>query len=257
MTLKLNRPLVFIDLETTGLDIIKDRIIEITLAKLFPDGHYEIYSRRINPMMPIPPKATQITGITDEDVKDCPPFSKVAQEIANWLENSDIAGYNSINFDIPMLAEEFARAEVDFDFNKAKFIDVQVIYHKKEKRTLAAAYKFYCNKDLENAHSSKADVLATMEILEQQLKMYDDLEPNVDFLSKYSTFNRNLDFAGRVILDENDEPVFNFGKYKGQKVVDVFKKDTSYYSWIMRGEFPLNTKQVVTKIKLSMTKNVK
>lgn len=257
MKLELKRPLAFIDIETTGLDIIKDRIVEISIAKLFPDGHTETYTRRVNPTIPISEKATKITGITDEDVKDLPIFKDIAQELSHWIENCDIAGYNSTNFDIPMLAEEFVRAEIDFDFKKTKFIDVQVIFHKKEQRTLSAAYKFYCEKDLENAHSAEADVLATLEVLEQQLNRYEDLEPNIEFLSKYSVHNRNVDFVGRIILNDNDEPIFNFGKYKGQKVTDVFEKDKGYYSWMMNAEFPYYTKYVLTKIKLSMTKNVK
>lgn len=257
MKLELKRPLAFIDIETTGLDIIKDRIVEVSIAKLFPDGHTETYTRRVNPTITISEKASKITGITDKDVKDLPEFKQIATEVARFIENCDIAGYNSTNFDIPMLAEEFVRAEIDFDFKKTKFIDVQVIFHKKEQRTLSAAYKFYCQKDLENAHSAEADVFATLEVLEQQLNRYEDLEPNIDFLSKYSVHNRNVDFVGRIILNDNDEPIFNFGKYKGQKVTDVLEKDKGYYSWMMNAEFPHYTKYVLTKIKLSMTKNVK
>ncbi len=257
MNLNLKRPLAFFDLETTGLDIAHDRIIEISIVKVFPDGKEETYTRRINPTIPISAESTKITGIKDEDVKDMPEFKAVAKEIANFLDNCDLAGYNSNRFDIPLLAEEFIRADIDFDFTKRKIIDVQVIYHKKEQRTLSAAYKFYCNKDLENAHSADADTYATYEVLKKQVEKYDDIKNDVNFLSGYSSFTKNVDFVGRIVYNEKNEPIFNFGKYKGKKVVDVLEKDKGYYAWMMKSDFPLYTKKVLTKIKLSMTQKLK
>jgi len=251
MQLNLKNPLVFFDLETTGIDICKDRIVEISYVKVYPNGKEEHKTRRINPGMHIPEEATKIHGITDEDVKDCPPFKSIAKSLAAQIEGCDLAGYNSNRFDIPMLAEEFLRAEVDVDLNKRKFVDVQTIYHKLEQRTLSAAYKFYCNKDLDNAHTSEADTMATYEVLKAQLDRYpDDLQNDIDFLSKYSSFTNNVDYAGRFIYNDAGEEVVNFGKYKNQKVVDVMKKDPSYYGWIINSNFPLNTKKVLTAIKL-------
>lgn len=251
MKLNLKNPLIFFDLETTGINTTKDRIVEISLLKVHPNGKEEIKSRRINPEMPIPPQATAIHGISDDDVKDCPTFKQVAKSLAEMLEGCDLAGFNSSRFDVPVLAEEFLRAGVDFDMSKRKFIDVQIIFHKKEQRTLEAAYKFYCDKELENAHSAEADTLATYEVLKSQLERYPDLVNDVDALSKeYSSFNNNVDFAGRLILDEKGQEVFNFGKHKGKPVSQVFKEEPSYYSWMMDGDFPLNTKQALTKIKL-------
>ena len=251
MQLKLKNPLVFFDLETTGINITKDRIVEISLLKVFPNGKEELKSRRINPEMPIPEQATAIHGISDEDVKDCPTFKQVAKSLADILEGCDLAGFNSSRFDVPMLSEEFLRAGVDFDFSKRKFVDVQIIYHRKEPRTLAAAYKFYCDQELVDAHSAEADTKATYEVLESQLEKYPDLENDIEFLSKeYSSFNDNVDFAGRMIFDENGVEVFNFGKHKGKSVSKVFRDEPSYYSWMMDGDFPLNTKQALTKIKL-------
>lgn len=257
MNLNLKRPLAFFDLETTGLDIIHDRIVEISIVKVSPDGKEETYTRRINPTIPISAEAIRITGITDDDVKDMPEFKVVAKEISKFIENCDLAGYNSNRFDIPLLAEEFIRADIDFDFLKRKIIDVQVIYHKKEQRTLSAAYKFYCDKDLDNAHSAEADTYATYEVLKKQIEKYDDIKNDVNFLSGFSFYNHNVDFVGRIIYNEKEEPVFNFGKYKGQRVVDVFQKDTGYYGWIMNADFPLYTKKVLTRIKLSMTQKLK
>lgn len=251
MTLNLKNPLVFFDLETTGINISKDRIVEISLLKVHPNGKEEVKTRRINPEMPIPPQATAIHGITDEDVKDCPTFKQVAKSLADILEGCDIAGFNSNRFDVPMLSEEFLRAGVDFDPGKRKFVDVQVIYHRKEPRTLEAAYKFYCDKALDNAHSAEADTRATYEVLKSQLKHYDDLENDIEFLSKeFSSFNDNVDFAGRMIYDEKGVEVFNFGKHKGKPVAQVLRNEPSYYSWMMDGDFPLNTKQALTKIRL-------
>ncbi|WP_436415117.1 exonuclease domain-containing protein [Petrimonas sp.] len=256
MQLNLKNPLVFFDLETTGINITKDRIVEISLLKVHPNGKEEIKSRRINPEMPIPSLATAIHGITDDDVKDCPTFKQVAKSLADMLEGCDLAGFNSSRFDVPMLSEEFLRAGVDFDMSKRKFVDVQIIFHKKEPRTLEAAYKFYCDKELENAHSAEADTVATYEVLKSQLERYPDLENDIAFLSKeYSSFNNNVDFAGRIVLDENSVEVFNFGKHKGKPVAQILRNEPSYYSWMMDGDFPLNTKQMLTKIRLREMNN--
>lgn len=251
MQLNLKNPIVFFDLETTGISITHDRIVEISYLKVYPNGKEEIKSRRINPEMPIPPQATAIHGITDEDVKDCPTFKQIAKSLADQLEGCDLAGFNSSRFDVPMLAEEFLRAGVDFDMSKRKFVDVQIIFHKKEQRTLEAAYKFYCDKTLDNAHSAEADTLATYEVLKSQLDRYPDLANDVETLSKeYSSFNNNVDFAGRMVFDDKGVEVFNFGKHKGKSVAQVLKSEPSYYSWMMDGDFPLNTKQALTKIRL-------
>ncbi len=257
MNLKLKRPLAFFDLEATGLDIVNDRIIEISIVKVSPDGKTETYTRRINPEKPISKEASKITGIKDEDLKDMPTFKEVAKEIFRFIDNCDLAGYNSNKFDIPMLAEEFLRADIAIDFHKRKFVDVQVIYHKKEQRTLSAAYKFYCNKDLENAHSAEADTFATFEILEGQIAKYDDLPADVNELSKFSTYSKGVDFAGRIVYNSKNEPVFNFGKHKGKLVTTVLGNDPGYYGWFMSADFPRYTKQVLSKIKLSMTQRVR
>ncbi len=251
MQLNLKNPLVFFDLETTGINISKDRIVEISILKVFPNGKEEVKTRRINPEMPIPPQSTAIHGITDEDVKDCPTFKQIAKSLVEILEGSDLAGFNSSRFDVPMLSEEFLRAGIDFDMSKRKFIDVQIIYHRKEPRTLSAAYKFYCDKTLENAHSAEVDTRATYEVLKSQLKMYPDLTNDIEALSKeYSSFNDNVDYAGRMIYDENGVELFNFGKHKGKPVAKVLVDEPGYYAWMMDGDFPLNTKQALTKIRL-------
>ena len=251
MDLNLKNPLVFFDLETTGINITRDRIVEISVLKVHPNGKEETKTRRINPEMPIPPESTAIHGITDEDVKDCPTFKQVAKSFADLLEGCDMAGFNSSRFDVPLLTEEFLRAGVDFDTDKKKFVDVQIIFHRKEQRTLEAAYAFYCNKKLENAHSAQADVIATYEVLKSQLDRYSDLENDVNFLSKeYSSFNNNVDLAGRIILNDKGVEVFNFGKHRGKSVTEVLNKEPSYYSWMMDGDFPRNTKQVLTKLRL-------
>lgn len=250
MQLNLKNPLIFFDLETTGINIVKDRIVEISFLKVHPNGKEESKTRRINPGMPIPAESTAIHGITDEDVKDCPTFKKIAKSLAAQIEGCDLAGFNSNRFDIPLLAEEFIRADVDIDLNKRKFVDVQTIFHKMEQRTLSAAYKFYCDKSLENAHTAEADTMATYEVLKAQLDRYEELQNDINFLSQYSSFNNNVDFAGRMVFNDKGEEVINFGKYKGQKVEDVLKNDPSYYSWIMNGDFPLNTKKMLTEIKL-------
>ena len=241
MKLNLKNPIVFFDLETTGTNINADRIVEICYLKVYPNGNEEAKTLRINPGMHIPEESSKIHGIYDEDVIDCPTFKEVAKDIAKDIEGCDLAGFNSNRFDIPVLAEEFLRADVDIDMSKRKFIDVQVIFHKMEQRTLSAAYKFYCEKNLEDAHTAEADTRATYEVLKAQLDRYPELKNDMAFLSEYSSFNRNADFGVEV---------FNFGKYKGQIVAEVLKKDSGYYSWILNGDFTLNTKNVLTKIRL-------
>jgi exonuclease len=250
MKLNLKNPIVFFDLETTGINVSSDRIVEITYLKVEPNGNKTSKTLRINPQMHIPEQASAVHGIYDQDVADCPAFRQVAASIAKDIEGCDLAGYNSINFDIPLLVEEFLRADVDVDLKRRKFVDVMVIFYKQEPRNLSAAYKFYCGKDLSNAHSSEADTMATLEILEAQLCRYGDLENTVDFLSEYSSHNKNVDYAGRIIYDDKKREIFNFGKYKGMLVVDVFQRDPSYYQWMMNGDFPLYTKKVITRLKL-------
>ena len=250
MELKLKNPLIFFDLEATGINIASDRIVEISYLKVYPDQREETKTFRVNPTIPIPPATTAIHGISDEDIKDAPTFNEIAKTLANSFEGCDFAGYNSNKFDLPLLAEEFLRANIDFDLKKRKFIDVQVIFYKKEQRTLSAAYQFYCKKDLINAHSAEADTRATYEVLQSQLDMYPDLQNDVNELSEYSAHSRTVDFVGRIVYNDKDEEVFNFGKYKGQTVVSVFAKDPSYYSWMMNGDFPLYTKNILTAIKL-------
>lgn len=251
MKLNLKNPLVFFDLETTGTNINTDRIVEICYLKVYPNGNEEAKTMRINPGMHIPEEASAIHGIYDEDVKDCPTFKEMARNIARDIEGCDLAGFNSNRFDIPVLAEEFLRAGVDVDLGRHKFIDVQVIFHKMEQRTLSAAYKFYCGKDLEDAHTAEADTRATYEVLMAQLDRYPEtLKNDVAFLSEYSSFNRNVDFAGRMVYNDAGVEVFNFGKYKGIPVAEVLKKDPGYYSWILNSDFTLNTKAMLTKIRL-------
>ncbi|MFA6335336.1 MAG: 3'-5' exonuclease [Bacteroidales bacterium] len=251
MKLNLKNPILFFDIESTGLNVASDRIVEISALKVMPNGDQEMKTRRINPTIPISPEAQKIHGISNADVADCPTFKEIAKSLANWMSGCDFAGYNSTRFDVPMLAEEFLRAGVDFDFRKRKLVDVQNIFHKMEQRTLSAAYKFYCNKDLENAHSAEADTVATFEILESQLDKYSDvLENDIKFLADFSTKSRFLDYAGRVVLNDKDEPIFNFGKHKGKTVENVFKSDLGYYSWMMNGDFALDTKQIITELKL-------
>lgn len=254
MELKLERPLVFFDLETTGTNIIHDRIVEISCVKLFPDGSTEEKTRRLNPEMHIPESATKVHHITDEQVADCPTFRQVSKSLLEYFDNSDIAGFNSNKFDVPLLVEEFARAGIRFDLSGRRFIDVQNIFHKMEQRTLVAAYKFYCGKDLTDAHSANADTVATMEVLLAQVEKYDDLGNDVKSLSDFSTGDRNLDLAGRIILDDNDVPVFNFGKHKGRAVEEVLRREPSFFNWVMQGEFPKNTKDVLYRLKYQFSK---
>ena len=251
MKLNLKNPLIFFDLETTGTNINTDRIVEICYLKVYPNGNEESKTMRINPEMHIPEASTAIQGIHDEDVADCPTFKVVAKDIARDLEGADIAGFNSNRFDVPVLVEEFLRAGIDIDLTKRKFIDVQVIYHKLEQRTLSAAYKFYCGKNLEDAHTAEADTRATYEVLKAQLDRYPDvLENDIKFLSDYSTYSKNVDFAGRIVFNDDGVEVFNFGKYKGIPVAEVLQRDPGYYGWILNGDFTLNTKNVLTKIRL-------
>jgi DNA polymerase-3 subunit epsilon len=250
MKLKLKNPIVFFDLETTGLNIASDRIVEISYLKVFPNGTEESKTYRVNPTVPIPKEASDIHGILDEDVKDEPTFATIAKNIAKVLEGCDLAGYSSNKFDIPLLAEEMLRADIDIDFKKRKFVDVQVIFLKKEPRTLTAAYKYFCNKELENAHSAEADTRATYEILLAQLDKYSDLENDIEKLSEYSSHNKNADFAGRIVFNNKNEECFNFGKYKGKTVESVFEKDPGYYGWMINNDFPLYTKNILTAIKL-------
>ncbi|SFW63422.1 3'-5' exonuclease [Chitinophaga sancti] len=250
-SLQLKRPLAVIDLETTGTNVATDRIIEIAIVKVMPDKSIQQKTKRINPGMPIPPATTAIHGISDEDVKDCPTFKQAANELRQFMDNCDIAGYNSNRFDIPLLVEEFLRTGLEFDVKGRNFIDVQKIFHLMEKRTLSAAYKFYCDKNLENAHSAEADALATYEILEAQLGRYEQLQSEVEHLAEFTKEDEYVDFARRMIM-QNGVETFNFGKYKGRAVREVLKIEPQYYDWMMKADFPLNTKQKLTDIYHSM-----
>ena len=253
MNIKLERPIVFFDLETTGIQIATDRIVEISILKVFPNGNKESWTRLVNPEIEIPKEASDIHGITNERVVTEPKFSELAAKVSTMIEGCDLAGFNSNRFDIPLLAEEMLRAKVNFDMQDRKAIDVQVIFHKKEQRNLGAGYEFYCGKNLENAHSAEADTMATYEILEAQIAKYEDLENGVDFLSEFSSHQKRVDFDGFILLGPEDEKLFSFGKYKGRKVTDVFRENPGYYSWIQNADFPLYTKKVLTGIKESMT----
>ncbi|MGM9774653.1 MAG: exonuclease domain-containing protein [Candidatus Egerieousia sp.] len=251
MKLNLKRPIVFFDIESTGLDVAKDRIVEISAVKVFPDGHNEVKTRRVNPNMEIPAEATAIHHITNEDVANEPEFKQIAKSLAQWMEGCDFAGYNFLKFDIPLLEEEFLRCNIQFDFGKKRLIDVQNIFHKMEQRNLIAAYKFYCKKDLLQAHSAEADTMATYEVLEAQLDKYaDTLENDVQKLADFSSRSKFVDYAGRIVYNDKNQAVFNFGKHKGRLVTEVLKSEPSYYSWILNGDFTLNTKRVLTDIKL-------
>ena len=249
MELILKKPIIFFDLETTGINIAKDRIVEISILKVFPNGNKESKTWLVNPEMEIPKEASDIHGITNERVVTEPTFNELAAEVSKMIKGCDLAGFNSNRFDIPLLAEEMLRAEVNFDMKGRVAIDVQVIFHKKEERTLSAGYQFYCGKSLENAHSAEADTLATYEILKAQLDKYEDVENDVQFLSEYSTFNKRADFAGFIQFDKEDDEIFTFGKYKGRKVAEVLKTDKGYFSWIQNADFPLYTKKVLKEIR--------
>ena len=250
MELNLKRPIVFFDLETTGVDTTNDRIVEISMVKVMPDGEEIVRTRLINPQMHIPEDASAIHGITDEDVKDAPTFAQIAKSLSQFIEGCDFGGFNSNRFDLPILVEEFLRAGVDVDFRRRKFIDVQNIFHKMEQRTLVAAYKFYCDKDLEDAHSAEADTKATYEVLKAQLDRYPELQNDVTALAEFSSRGEMADYAGRIAFNEKGEEIFNFGKYKGRSVSEVFQMEPGYYSWMMNGDFPLYTKKVITEIRL-------
>jgi DNA polymerase-3 subunit epsilon len=254
MKLNTKNPIVVFDLETTGLDVAKDRIVEICAIKIFPNGTEEIKFHRLNPTIPISSEASQIHGICDDDVKDCPTFKEIARSLASFIEFCDLVGYNSIKFDIPLLAEEFFRANIDIDFRRRKLIDVQNIFHKMEQRTPVAAYKFYCKKNLDNAHSAEADTRATLEVLEAQLEHYPELQNNIAFLSEFSTTSRNVDYAGRFIYNAKNEIVVNFGKHKGRLLSVVLQNEPSYYDWMMTSDFALDTKNVLTKFRLSQNR---
>lgn len=252
MDLNLKNPIIFFDLETTGVNITHDKIVELSYIKIFPNGTEEEKTIRINPGCHIPEEATAVHHITDEDVKDCPRFKDIAKNLSKVFEGCDIAGFNSNRFDIPLLAEEFLNVGVAIDFSKRKFVDVQTIFHKMEQRTLIAAYKFYCNKDLTEAHSASADTRATYEVLKAQLDRYSELKNDIDYLSDFSSQKKNVDLMGRIVYNEKQQEVFNFGKYKGIPVEEVFLKDLGYYAWIMQGDFAQDTKRVLTNIKLRM-----
>lgn len=254
MKLNLTRPLAFFDLETTGTNVSHDRIVEISVVKLMPDGSVVERTRRINPEMHIPEEATAVHHITDDDVAGEPTFRQIAASLAQLLSGCDIAGFNSNRFDIPLLDQEFARAQVDFDISRARFVDVQTIYHKKEPRTLSAAYRYYCGKNLEDAHSALADTRATMEVLLAQLEKYDDVPTDIEPLSEYASQNRNVDLMGRLIYDDQKRELINFGKYKGRVAEEVLASDPGYYNWIMNGDFAENTKKAFTRIKLRTRK---
>ncbi|MGZ5188807.1 MAG: exonuclease domain-containing protein [Kaistella sp.] len=250
MNLKLYKPLCIFDLETTGTNVAKDRIVEISILKVNPDASRESRTWLVNPEMYIPKESTAIHGISDDDVEEAPKFREIAAKVMEMIAGTDLGGFNSNRFDVPLLAEELLRAGIDFDLSKFKLVDAQTIFHKKEPRNLTAAYQFYCKKTLENAHSAEADVLATCEVLDAQVNHYDDLPNEIAALSEFSFHHKFADLAGFIAFDEDDKEIFSFGKYKGQRVKDVFQKDLGYYGWIQNADFPLYTKKVLTGIQL-------
>ncbi|GHT15701.1 DNA polymerase III subunit epsilon [Bacteroidia bacterium] len=250
MQLQLKKPLLVFDLETTGTDIARDRIVEIAMVKIMPNGTEQVKTQRLNPTIPIPAEATQVHHISDADVKNCPTFKQEAKNIYAFMEGCDLAGYNSLHFDVPLLVEEFLRVGMDVDLRSCQHIDVQNIFHKMEQRTLVAAYKFYCHNDLVDAHSAVADTQATYEVLKAQLDKYKDLQNDVKYLSEFSTKTKNVDYAGRIVIDDKGNEVFNFGKHKGKRVTDVLTAEPSYFDWMLKSEFALDTKRVLTQIKL-------
>ena len=250
MELKLSKPICFFDLETTGIDITKDRIVEISILKVYPNGNKESKTWLVNPTIPIPKAASDVHGITDERVAGEPTFKELAKQIHNMIKDSDLAGYNSDRFDIPLLAEEMLRAEVDFDLGNRVSVDVQTIFHKMEQRTLSAAYKFYCGKDLIDAHTASADTNATYEILKAQLNRYDSLENNIKKLSEFTYRKQIADFAGFIGYNDKGEEIFTFGKHKGKRVEDIFDEEPGYFGWLLGADFPLYTKKILTAIKL-------
>jgi len=255
MQLHLTKPICFFDLETTGINISKDRVVEIAILKVHPNGKEERYTQRVNPEMPIPAEVTLVHGITDADVADKPTFKEISKEVHNMIKDSDLGGYNSNRFDIPVLAEELLRADVDFDMKNKVSIDVQTIFHKMEQRTLTAAYKFYCNKNLEDAHSAEADTIATYEVLKSQLDRYDELENDANFLAEFSSRKKFADFAGFITFNKEDEECFSFGKHKGKRVLDILDQEPGYFGWLLNADFPLYTKKVLTAIKLRAFNN--
>ena len=250
MNLKLHKPLCVFDLETTGVQVAKDRIVEISILKVNPDASRESKTWLVNPGMPIPPETSAIHGITDEKVKDAPTFKEIASKVMDMIAGTDLGGFNSNRFDVPLLAEELLRAGFDFDLSKFKLVDAQTIFHKMEPRNLTAAYQFYCKKELVNAHSAEADVLATFEVLDAQVGHYDDLPNDIASLSEISSHHKFADLAGFIAFDKEDKETFTFGKYKGKRVKEVFQKDLGYYGWIQNADFPLYTKKVLTGIQL-------
>lgn len=251
----LDRPIVFFDLETTGTNVTSDRIVEISIIKVYHDGREpKEFVQRINPGIPIPAEATAVHHITDDDVKNAPKFETLAQKIADTFRGADIAGFNSTKFDIPLLCEEMARAKVAFDVRSSNLVDVQTIYHKKEPRNLSAAYRFYCGKELEGAHSAIADTRATYEVFKAQLEKYEDLPKTIEEIAEFSSYGNNVDLMGRFVRDENKRILVNFGKYKGKPLIQVLKQDPSYYDWIISSDFPIDTKQVITSVYLSLNK---
>ncbi|WP_416443918.1 exonuclease domain-containing protein [Leeuwenhoekiella sp. A16] len=255
MNLNLTRPICFFDLETTGIDVARDRIVEISVLKVHPNGKEEKHTWLVNPTIPIPAETTAVHGISDADVADKPTFKELSSEIYNLIKDSDLAGYNSNRFDIPLLAEEMLRAEVDFDMGNRHAVDVQTIFHKMEQRTLAAAFKFYCDSILEDAHSAEADTIATYEVLKAQLDRYEDLENNMKSLAEFSARKKCADFAGFIAFNKQGEEIFSFGKHKGKLVDEVLDKEPGYYGWIQNADFPLYTKKVLTAIKLRKLNN--
>ncbi|WP_422859335.1 exonuclease domain-containing protein [Flagellimonas sp. S174] len=255
MELQLTKPICFFDLETTGTNVASDRIVEISILKIFPNGNKESKTWLVNPEMPIPPEVIEVHGISNEKVANEPTFKQLSKEIYKMIKDSDLAGFNSDRFDIPLLAEEMLRAEVDFDMKHMVSVDVQTIFHKMEKRTLGAAYKFYCDKELTDAHSAAADTEATYEVLKAQLERYPELENNVKKLSEFATRKQSLDFAGFIGVNKQKEPIFTFGKHKGKKVDEVLSSEPGYFGWILNADFPLYTKKVLTQIKLSKLNN--
>ncbi|MBW2937862.1 3'-5' exonuclease [Aureisphaera sp. CAU 1614] len=250
MELNLKKPICFFDLETTGVNVASDRIVEISILKVFPNGNKESHTWRVNPEMPIPPVVSAIHGITDEMVANEPTFKELAPKVFQLIKDSDLGGFNSNRFDIPLLAEEMLRADIDFDMKKALSVDVQTIFHKMEKRTLEAAYKFYCDKNLDNAHSAEADTMATYEVLKAQLSKYEELENDINFLADFSSHREFADFAGFIGYNKDGEEVFNFGKHKGTLVEEVLDKEPGYFGWLLNADFPLYTKKVLTRVKL-------
>lgn len=248
MSLQLQRPIAFIDLETTGVNLSSDRIVEIAIVKIMPDGSRQVKRKLINPEMPIPPQSTEIHGISDEMVKNAPVFKQAANELKQFIENCDLGGYNSNRFDIPLLMEEFLRTGIELDLTKRRMVDVQHIFYTMEPRTLTAAYKFYCNKELESAHSAEHDINATIDVLLSQIQRYPHLGNSVDSILSVIGEEKIVDYARRFSFDEKGVEVFNFGKHKGKPVVDVLRQEPQYYDWMMRGDFPLHTKQKLTEI---------